>query len=405
MTNGDINGYMFFGQCVQAPIAVPKPGSEHLYYIFTSDGFSSSPTNGLQYHVVDMSMNGGLGAVVEKNVQIYDLNSEQMCVTRHANTCDYWLIGHDRNSASYLSWYISAAGVDTVPVVSSTGLDYSLVYQYPGNANWTGGVWLKCSPQGDKLASLVHWRYQNSGRSDEIWLSSLDASDGVVSGAFVVPLDSAPAGFSFSPNGQVFYAESGENIVKLDQFDLSTFDSSAVNSSRLNLNTYAFQEFASDLEIGPDGRIYGCTAYGFLLGKDSLPVIHQPDVIGAGCQIEQWAIGLNGRFAWLQLLDYVSSFSSPMAPAHSCAVELNESATIPPLQCWIGAEGLVVDGLVSKAAFDFTVLNALGQTVAFGELPSAERCVLPIQGLASGHYFIQISSPRTSTQVLRFVNP
>jgi hypothetical protein len=407
MANGDINGYMFFGQSVQAPLAIPKPGSEHLYYIITSDGFSSTPQNikGLQYHVVDMSLNGGLGAVVEKNVQLYALPSEQMCVTRHANTCDYWLIGHDRNSADYLAWQISPAGIDTIPVVSNIGLDYSLVYQYPGNANWTGGVFLKGSPQSDKLASVVHWRYMNSGHSDEIWLSDFDAATGNVSGSFIVPLDSGLSGFAFSANGNVFYAGHGIAFIQLDQFDVSVLDSIPVSASRLTVWSSGVTDLASDLELGPDGKLYGCTAWGWVLNKDSMAVIHHPDVLGPGCQVEQWGQGLNGRYPGTFMMDHVSDFSAPNAPEHSCGVPVQELESVTTARCWVVADGVVVDGLSSEAAVWYQLVNAWGQICVAGQLPRSTSCVLPLSGLASGHYVIHLTSPGAFSQALRFVNP
>ena len=59
MQNG--TGLMGAPSSSQSGIIVPKPGSNNLYYIFTVP-FETDP-GGLRYSIVDMTLNGGLGAV------------------------------------------------------------------------------------------------------------------------------------------------------------------------------------------------------------------------------------------------------------------------------------------------------------------------------------------------------
>src|SRR5690554_7801034 len=63
-------------------IVLPVPDNCNLYYVFTIDvqdgriPFNLRPRRGLEYNIIDMSLNGGLGTVIEKNIEI-PINGEQ----------------------------------------------------------------------------------------------------------------------------------------------------------------------------------------------------------------------------------------------------------------------------------------------------------------------------------------
>ena len=62
------NGTGLFGNqsSTQSAIIIPKPEDPNLYYIFTQDtNFQFNPDNGFNYSTVDMTLNGGFGAVRE----------------------------------------------------------------------------------------------------------------------------------------------------------------------------------------------------------------------------------------------------------------------------------------------------------------------------------------------------
>ena len=47
---------------------------------------------GFRYFKIDMTLNNGLGGVVEADVQVYDYSQEGLCAIRHANGTDYWIL-------------------------------------------------------------------------------------------------------------------------------------------------------------------------------------------------------------------------------------------------------------------------------------------------------------------------
>lgn len=72
-----------------AAMICPRPGNSQQYYIFTIDR-QGSP-NGLRYSLVDMSLEGGLGAIVagQKNILLFNTNSEKLQIMPMATACGY----------------------------------------------------------------------------------------------------------------------------------------------------------------------------------------------------------------------------------------------------------------------------------------------------------------------------
>ncbi|MFZ4545617.1 MAG: hypothetical protein ACOYOA_16320, partial [Saprospiraceae bacterium] len=104
-----------------AAVIVPKPGSNSLYYIVTIDEQSSN--NGVRYSVVDMNLNGGLGDVVaaQKNIFLFQTNSEKLEVVPASDGLSFWLITHDTGGNSFFSFKIDNTGIQNTPVISQIG--------------------------------------------------------------------------------------------------------------------------------------------------------------------------------------------------------------------------------------------------------------------------------------------
>ncbi|MBK9402556.1 MAG: hypothetical protein IPN36_17455 [Bacteroidetes bacterium] len=73
----------------QEMIIVPDPANSHRFYIFCAA--PSNLNHGLYYSIVDLSFNGGLGKVVQKNIQIRnDTMCDGITATRHGNGRWWW---------------------------------------------------------------------------------------------------------------------------------------------------------------------------------------------------------------------------------------------------------------------------------------------------------------------------
>src|SRR5688572_2342783 len=86
MQNGDnIVGRGWFRELV----IIPDPADNGLYYLF-SIGVTS--IFGLYYSIIDMNQNGGLGAVVQKNLQLLNYQmADGLQAVKHGNGRDWWI--------------------------------------------------------------------------------------------------------------------------------------------------------------------------------------------------------------------------------------------------------------------------------------------------------------------------
>ena len=66
----------------QSAIVIPNVSNSNIYYVFTADVYQAYTNgnngNGINYLVVDMSLNAGLGTVKSKNVNLLPQGSEKL---------------------------------------------------------------------------------------------------------------------------------------------------------------------------------------------------------------------------------------------------------------------------------------------------------------------------------------
>lgn len=145
MQNG--TGLMGDFSSTQSAIIVPKPGSSTLFYVFTTDAEAHS--NGFRYSIIDLSLDGGLGAVTStKNVLLYTPTCEKLTAVKHADGVGFWIITHGWNNNNYYSYLLDTSGVNSIPVISSIGL--LVPRPLVGEVSDAAGV-IKISPDGSKL--------------------------------------------------------------------------------------------------------------------------------------------------------------------------------------------------------------------------------------------------------------
>lgn len=302
-------------------IIVPKPFSNE-YYVFTVDephhqnaqvypnqfdgeyhpemlegnpnrGFvpdiDDGYNNGLNYSLVDMDLNGGLGDVVPgvKNVHLvtYDANNieeekykcSEKIVAIQDEDCmtGFWVITHFINK--FYAFRVDENGVSHNPVISETSTSIG-IDGYRRNAIG----YLKATIAGNKLAITHGQNGEETGgvteNSGAILVYDFDKVTGKVSNEVVLKDKVNGYGIEFSSDGTKVYATYNEGIASrsLSQFDLGN-DNSEVEVGKAR---YA-------LQLGPDGRIYAA--------KDDATTIHvinEPNKVGEECDYQTSAIEL-----------------------------------------------------------------------------------------------------------------
>lgn len=273
---------------IQGMIALPKPGSNHLYYLFYTDlgdpyymqpFFPLAPEK-LYSSVIDMALENGLGKVVEKNVLvIQDTFSRGMIqAIRHGNGKDWWIVQPKSHSNCYWTFRLTNNGIDTI------------------FKQCIGEVWGDNDPQGQATFSPNSLKYARGNFQFDLNIFDFNAHTGLLSHPIKIDfgLDTFYFnGVAFSSNSRFIYAPC---YTKLWQFDTWASDISAsrilIGELKTPPNIPEKTRF-NQARLAPDGKIY-------IAGRVSnkhLHVINRPNCYGLECDLQQYAIELAARNA------------------------------------------------------------------------------------------------------------
>lgn len=138
----------------QSALIVPVPDNAGSYYIFTTPAqvlIAGGVYDGLAWSMVEMSLNGGLGDVTLKNIELEGPVVEKLSATRHANGRDVWVLAHGWENANYHAYLVTCSGVEG-PVISEAGRP---MLNDPGDGRAAAIGCMKISPQGDRHRQRV----------------------------------------------------------------------------------------------------------------------------------------------------------------------------------------------------------------------------------------------------------
>ncbi len=329
------NGFGLLGNpsSTQSAIIVPYPGQLNLYYIFTvgaddtaNPDWGTSNT-GFNYYLVDMSLEGGLGAVLpydndENNLM--PLTSEKVTAVSHGNNNDFWVITHFEDK--FYAYLVTTEGLNTTPIISQIGpyLD-PLVYPV------TSRGYLKTSPNGEKIA-VAHLSYlmlediPQSIKDTEFYYTNglfangyngysaiydFDDETGQISNEVVLSEEGSPYGVEFSYSSDFLYVEYDYHYQypdaaygvwingELIQYDLNSAD--IVASASIIYDDYQdlgqIFHARGALQLALDKKIYYAPSVytGTSYHGNYLSVIHAPDLPGTGSDFEFDAIRVNNE--------------------------------------------------------------------------------------------------------------
>ncbi|MBA9075543.1 MULTISPECIES: hypothetical protein [Rufibacter] len=261
----------------QAALILPKPGSPHLFYLFTTD--FQGMDHGLQYHLIDMSKEGGLGQVTSKNNLIFAPVTEKLTAVRHRNGRDFWVLTHRWNSTAFYAYLITPNGITFAPVESRVGS------MHTGDNGGTIG-YLKASPAGDKIA-MATWAPVN-----KLEVFDFDNATGQVSNALDLGKFEEAYGVEFSPDGSRLYG--GKNGIaggeaRIFQFNLKAGTPDAIIHSGKQVAKSTSRKIGA-LQLGPDGRIYVARNESSWLG-----IIRNPNAPGEDCDYKDAGVSLGSQ--------------------------------------------------------------------------------------------------------------
>lgn len=375
MDNGD--SLMGTGTTTQTAIA-PKPGKEDsIYYVFTADRHPDV-LNGLRYSVVDLKLNAGLGKVVSKNVLLSSSSTEKVTIVTHANGYDFWVLGHEKDTNTFLAYHLSCAGLDTIPVISPVGA-----------VNLGVAGYLKSSTDGSKLALAAY---------SVVDIFDFNTATGIVSNPLSFPSDSlfCEYGICFSPDNSKLYVGSGcVPGGKLVQYDLLAGNINAILNSKTTLYSKPCNIVGIDtcvafggMQNATDGKLYVAHyLVGFGAGDSLLGVINNPNQLGLNCNYVHDGLDLAGRNTLLSMVNLIETDFNYI----SCNTSVQEHGLPADLIIYPNPSTGEVFLSAGNSKIDFIeIYNCLGEIIFAS--PDFTNGSIDMSACSKGFYMVRIQS-------------
>jgi hypothetical protein len=264
----------------QGALILPDPGNSERYYVFHESGegfivsniFQVQPLH-LSYSVVDMTLDGGLGGIIDtlKNIHVIEdtLMWGGLTAVKHANGRDWWIVAHRFYTDKYYKLLLTPTGLNG-PYEQIIGSAFTIDVC----------VQATFSPNGSKYCLSTY-----GGWFD---LLDFDRCTGEFSNATTVFSDDLYIyGSSFSPDSRFLYTST-----LLDLYQYDTWDANMVSDV---IHIAEWDSFYAPAEVwffmhqlAPDGKIYIST----FNGSYYFNVINSPDSLGLSCDFQPHSLNL-----------------------------------------------------------------------------------------------------------------
>lgn len=268
----------------QGALILPKPDSPNIYYVFHSPLETLSSPPYFQYSpmlyssVVDMSMNNGIGKVIQKNISIITdtLQIGLLTACRHANGRDWWLLLREYESNRFRTLLLTPTGIENHGI-QVVGVPFA--QQSYGQSLF--------SPDGTKYIMA-----QMGVQSDNFYYAiyDFDRCTGLLSAeqtAFVYS-PGTYLGCAVSASSECIYFATYDSV-----FQYKLKDANIASTKKLVANWVYFVDSLNNgygfgfMTLAPDDKIY---MYGGLFYY--LNTINNPDLDGIACNIEHHNISI-----------------------------------------------------------------------------------------------------------------
>lgn len=262
-------------------IILPYPNNPDKYILFHQTGnYNANPalaSTELYYSEIDLSLNGGLGAVTNKNqIILNDTLSWGLAACKHANGRDWWIVALKDKATTIIHKFL----------LDSSGINYmgtqNLGFPAPFVGNATQPVF---SPDGTKF---VYGSGRGGGISTafhDVRLFNFDRCNGNFTGLAYIALNDSSTGFglAFSPDSKYLYNAS---FTQIYQFNTDTSDITASKTTVAINDVFAspIPPFYTNfwlMYLAANGKIYISSGNGVV----DLHYINYPDSAGMACDV------------------------------------------------------------------------------------------------------------------------
>ena len=387
----------------QSSLIIPK-GNNGLYYVFITSvsdslynwywtgasGLPKAPFDRLEYSIVDMNQNNGLGKVIvkrQKLLQGIEMNKVMMQACRHSNGVDWWLLKQGEYDTNRIYRFLVKSDTILGPWAQTFAEPKYPSYDLRGQFAFNN--------DGTKFVSI-----QGQSKMNKLFLADFDRCTGELNNSQIInipidstghapldtqgKLDSVNGGVCFSPSGQFIYVSKRYNIY---QYEYQQPDSmQAWYRVQHGADTSFGFQYYQHLGNGMDGRMYigynGGQAY-------EGSVINKPDIKGVGCEFCRKCVRLTDTIGLGNGWGYTSP---PNMPDYT----LGASGQV----CWplqsvsVREESEAWEIYPNPASTIFYIKNAQGKKKALynmigTKLFSTYKDEIDIKKYAKGIYFIR----------------
>jgi hypothetical protein len=379
------NNHVHYGLTTpQANVIIPSLTNPSQYILFHNtidDYFNTGASLYLYYSIIDMTLDSGLGGVINKNTVLYSdsMVAGRISACRHANGRDWWILLHEISSSlvfEFLYTPFGFQGPNVKNLIAPMGIGV-------GQAMF--------NPQGTMFA------YYNP--FEDLDIANFDRCTGDLTNQIHIDINDSAAvgGLAFSPSGRYLYISSMKYLYQFDTW-ASNIDSSRITVGVYDgyIDTIAFGNSTQFYlaQLAPDGKIYiSCTN-----SNPYLHVINYPDSAGLACDFCQHCI----------VLPVLNAFTIPSYPNYYLGADsgsvcdtLTNGLPVFPIAVASftifpnpATDVLYITQDKGKQLKQIEVFNSIGQIqqVTYSFLKSGDYVEINIGPLAPGIYFIDMQT-------------
>jgi hypothetical protein len=394
------NADYFYGfPFIQGFMLLPLPGStKKIVHIYGNIKVLILPDENnlgyikLRYAIADMSENGGLGKVVQRDIVagVDTLIVGQLTAVKHGNGRDWWIIAPHFREHKFYRYLLSPTGLAKDGEQSIEMHDWGL-----GQTVF--------SPDGQWYARFLWHGIVPDSSFSSFDLYHFDRCSGLFSAHKGKTFDldgknGKPGGMAFSPASRYLYVSRWDTIF---QYDLMASDIIGTETVVAGYDGFTDEQGAPtrfySLQLAPDNKIYCCVSN---YSSRYLHRIEQPDEPGLACDVQQHSVYLpvynNFLLPNMPFYRLGAWEDSPCDTLGSVGVkELTEGvgdfAVYPnPAQ----TEVVVTFSQPVLAETNVWIINGLGQVLAVHSIPAGSTTyVLPVVNYPVGFYAMSVLSP------------
>jgi len=385
---------------MQGYLLLPHPaGQNRVIYIYGTPKVVEAPVPGgytvgyinLKYAIADMSLNGGLGNVVQRDilVGVDTLAFVQMTTLRHGNGRDWWVFIPHHFDPTYYRYLLSPEGLGFAGkqslATTSLGLGtacFSPNGQWYARFNWHGII------PDSSFATIDIYRFDRcSGLLSDRVSKTYDLSG----------LNGKPGGTAFSPNSRFLYVTRWDSVF---QYDLHATD--IVASEKV---VAVYDGFLGDLGLptrffypllAPDNKIYICVSN---YNSPFLHTIENPDEPGLACNVQQHSVRLPvfnnfllPNMPYYRLWEWKGS---PCDTLGSVAVKEVSTGNGAGIKVYPNPAGTLVNidfGQPIVTEYAVSLISTIGQVLQSQAVGVGSSSIsLPVHHLPNGYYYIRVS--------------